>query len=57
MLGEEISVLVNEPQKEGMHQINFNANNLTSGVYFYMLTAQNGNGQMLKSVKKMIILK
>ncbi len=57
MLGEEISVLVNEPQKEGIYQINFNANNLSSGVYFYSLISETGNGQIFKSVKKMIVLK
>jgi len=56
-LGQEVSVLVNEQQKEGTYKVNFNASSLSSGVYFYSLIAENADGQAFKSVKKMMILK
>jgi hypothetical protein len=37
MLGQEIAVLVNQEQNAGVHQVTFNANNLTSGIYLYEL--------------------
>ena len=39
-LGEEISTLLdNEMMDEGRHAVEFNANGLASGVYFYRLVA------------------
>ncbi len=40
VLGNEVAELVNEEQIAGTHQINFDANGLSSGVYFYKLTAR-----------------
>jgi hypothetical protein len=37
MLGEEVTKLVNAQQKAGRYEINFNAENLSSGVYVYRL--------------------
>ncbi len=39
ILGREIRSLVDELQRSGEHTINFNASGLSSGVYFYRLTA------------------
>ena len=36
-IGEEIAILVNEDQDKGYHNVEFNAANLPSGVYFYQL--------------------
>lgn len=54
VLGNEIAVLVNEFKQAGAYNIKFSANNLklTSGVYFYRLTAGN-----FSQTKKMIFLK
>ncbi len=52
ILGNEITKLVNEYQQAGTHSFEFDASSLSSGVYFYELSA----GQFL-STKKMIILK
>jgi hypothetical protein len=52
MLGEQVATLVNAQQKSGRYEINFNANNLASGIYLYRLEAQN-----YLSVKKMILVK
>ena len=39
VLGNEIATLVNEEMTPGNYTVNFNASNLTSGVYFYRLQA------------------
>jgi hypothetical protein len=52
MLGREVSNLINEEQSAGQHEINFNAANLPSGIYFYRISSL---GSAI--VKKMILLK
>ncbi len=52
LLGQEVTSLVNEEMKAGNYRVNFNANGLASGVYFYQLTAGSSN-----SVKKFTLLK
>jgi hypothetical protein len=39
VIGQEVATLVNEEMKAGNYQVNFNASHLSSGVYFYRLTA------------------
>ena len=51
-LGSEVAVLVNEEQFAGSHEINFDATELSSGIYFYALRINN-----LSRTKKMILLK
>jgi len=41
VLGQEVANLVNENQNPGSHTVNFNAANLSSGVYFYTIKAGN----------------
>ncbi|MCW8817705.1 MAG: T9SS type A sorting domain-containing protein, partial [Ignavibacteriaceae bacterium] len=62
MLGQEITTLVNEQIPAGNHSVIWNANNsggtqLTSGIYFYKLTASGTNGSKFQDVKKMILIK
>jgi len=52
ILGSEIETLVNEEKPAGTYEVNWNAANLSSGVYFYRLQAGD-----YTSVKKMILLK
>ncbi|MCF7922097.1 MAG: ice-binding family protein [Candidatus Marinimicrobia bacterium] len=52
MLGQELDVLVNDTQSAGSHQIEWNAENYTSGIYFYRLQAGS-----FASVKQMILIK
>jgi len=52
LVGEEVSLLVNEEVDAGFYEVEFNAANLPSGTYFYRLQAGN-----TVQVKKMILLK
>ncbi len=52
LVGEEVSILVNETVDAGFYEATFNAANLPSGTYFYRLQA--GNTVQLK---KMVLLK
>ncbi len=52
VLGNLVNTLVNQYQTKGRYDINFNADNLASGIYFYRL--QSGS---FISTKKMLLLK
>ena len=52
VLGREVKTLVNAFKSQGKYSVSFNANNLSSGVYFYQL--ESGN---YTSIKKMVLLK
>jgi len=52
MLGREIRTLVNQEQSAGIYNLEFNATNLSSGVYFYRIKA----GSFVDS-KKLLLLK
>jgi len=52
MLGQKVADLVNGEQNPGKYQAPFNASNLSSGIYFYRLTA----GSFV-SIKKMVLIK
>lgn len=49
-LGREMNVLINSFQNAGYYEINYNASNLASGVYYYQLTAMS-NFNYLKTMK------
>ncbi len=51
-LGKEVSILMNEQKPAGDYTLNFNADGLAAGVYYYKLTADN-----FSQVRKMILLK
>jgi len=52
MLGQEVAILVNEVQKPGTYEVEFKADKLSSGVYFFTLK----KGLLLLS-KKMLLIK
>ncbi len=52
VLGREVATIVNEQQQPGNYEVVFNASQLSSGTYFYRLTAGNFSKTM-----KMILLK
>ncbi|MGB5287932.1 MAG: T9SS type A sorting domain-containing protein, partial [Ignavibacteriaceae bacterium] len=51
-IGEEVAQLLNEEREPGFHQLEFNANNLPSGVYFCRLQAGT-----FTEIKKMMLMK
>ncbi|MBA4312734.1 MAG: hypothetical protein C0417_08900 [Chlorobiaceae bacterium] len=68
VLGREVATLVNEAKKLGRYEVRFDASTLSSGMYFYRLTAGNpstsfgstqdgGSGQGFTSTKKILLVK
>jgi len=51
ILGNEITVLVDEEKYPGKYSVNFNASHLSSGIYFYKLQA--GGNTLVKSMMLM----
>ena len=58
-LGQKINTLVNEIKNKGTYEVQFNGNNLASGVYFYRMVIRSDrlqtNGNSI--VKQMVLLK
>lgn len=52
MLGREVATLVNNQMTAGSHSVVWNANNLTSGAYFYKISAGT-----FSEIKKMLLIK
>ena len=52
ILGKEVETLVNENQKPGTYEVTFDGSKLSSGIYFYTLTAGEYN-----ETKKMVLIK
>ncbi|HZW38489.1 MAG TPA: T9SS type A sorting domain-containing protein [Ignavibacteriaceae bacterium] len=52
ILGKQVTDLVNEYKEAGNYQVNFNADNLSSGTYFYKIQAGS-----FTETKKMLLLK
>lgn len=52
ILGRKLETLVNERKTPGRYSIEWNANNYSSGIYYYELKAGN-----FRSIKKMVLIK
>ncbi len=52
LLGQKVAILVSERQNAGYHQVEWDAGDLSSGVYYYMI-----NVGEFHDVKKMILLR
>jgi hypothetical protein len=52
VLGREVAELVNERKSAGSHKVKFNAENLSSGIYYYTISTND-----FKQTKKMLLLK
>lgn len=52
MSGKEVATLVNEVKTAGYYSVDFNASSLSSGIYFYSISANN-----FTATKKMMLIK
>jgi hypothetical protein len=54
LYGQEVKILVNEPQSSGIHKVQWDAGNLPEGIYIYCLQADNqvSTGKMIKIQKQ-----
>lgn len=57
LLGQEVKILVYGLQNRGKYTIDFDGSNLASGLYFYVLETESGEGQKFFEAKKMILMK
>gem|GEM_PF-2242604 len=61
ILGKEVQKLVDEDKSPGSYSVNFNADNLPSGVYFYKISFLNQDNKLvfdkLYKANKLILLK
>ncbi|MDX1701545.1 MAG: LamG-like jellyroll fold domain-containing protein, partial [Melioribacteraceae bacterium] len=58
ILGRPIKKLVNTVQNKGSYEIHFNAENLSTGVYFYKMEAISlKSGQKFEQIKKLLLVK
>jgi len=59
ILGRKVTELVNEEKAQGNYTTSFDASNLSSGIYFYTLSASpsSGSGLGFVETKKMMLLK
>ncbi len=56
-IGQRITTLVNSEITSGSYEVKWNAENSSSGVYFYSIRAEGKSGRNFFMVKKMIVLK
>lgn len=54
MLGKEVRTLVSTQQNSGTYNVSFNASNMASGIYFYVLRASSGSNEMTKTMKMIL---
>jgi len=60
ILGSEVMELLNEQKEAGVYEVEFNSDNLSSGMYVYKISAvdpSSNSGQVFVQTKKMILLK
>jgi len=56
-LGEKVDELTNSDYSIGSHEINFDASNLSNGVYYYKIIVSGVDGSSFVSTKKMVLMK
>lgn len=57
VLGREVETLTNKEMQAGYFDIEFNASEKSSGIYFYWLRAEGRDGETYNSIKKMVLIK
>ncbi len=56
-IGQEVANLVNEVKPTGVYEVNFDASNLSSGIYYYILRIGSGSSNEFTRTNKMVLLK
>lgn len=54
LTGKEVRTLVNSFQNAGTYSVNFNATNLASGIYFYVLRVNTGTNDITKTMRMIL---
>jgi len=57
ILGEVVAELINSEMAAGVHRVDWNAGNYSSGIYFYELRAAGVDGNQVTLLRKMILMK
>ena len=57
MLGREVKILISQEFTSGSYSVEFSADNLSSGIYFYKLNFTGSNGTNFFDTKKLILIK
>jgi len=57
VLGQELAVLINKNLDAGIYNINLDAADLNSGIYFYTLESKGADGNKFTSTRKMLFIK
>jgi uncharacterized delta-60 repeat protein len=57
ILGQEVATLIKGYLDKGVHQVEFDASEFNSGIYFYEININNNNSVNFSSVKKMMLTK
>lgn len=57
ILGVEVAELVNDTKPVGFYEADFDASNLSSGIYIYRITAVSGERILFSKSQRMILLK
>jgi hypothetical protein len=57
ILGQPVATLIDGNKPAGINSVNYNAKNLTSGLYLYKLEAKTFNGTLYIDTKKMLFIK
>ena len=57
LLGQVVATLVDNVELAGYNSVEWNGNNVASGMYFYRIEATSGGGEKFSAVKKMVLVK
>jgi hypothetical protein len=57
IIGQWVATLVNGNLESGIHNIEFSADGLNSGIYFYSFEAGGVDGSKFISTRKMMVIK
>ncbi len=56
-IGQKVSEILNSDLSGGVHEVNFEGSNLSSGIYYYTMNAIGKDGKNFTATKKMILMK